>query len=136
MIPVLLDLLTIFFVVAGVVLLWLNLRVWRRNRVVITPENDDRSEHRKDRAAQPPREAERLMPWSTPFEDSIDLPNGRKLITLRDAASYITELPRVDQQAEEWQTAARRLIDTAERRNLIMHAQSGMLRALRRESGS
>jgi hypothetical protein len=124
MIPVLLDSLTIFFVVAGVVLLWLNLRVWPRNWVVITHENDDRSEHRKDRVAQPPREAESLMAWSTRFEDPIDLPDGRKLITLRDAASYITELPNVEQQAEEWQTAARRLIDTAEGRNLMMHAQS------------
>ena len=30
MIPALLDALTIFFIVAGVALLWLNLRVWRR----------------------------------------------------------------------------------------------------------
>jgi len=73
MIPVLLDLLTIFFVVAGVVLLWLNLRVWRRNRVVITPENYDQSAKRKDRPAEQPREAESLMPRSTPFDDPIDL---------------------------------------------------------------
>jgi hypothetical protein len=44
---------TIFFVVAGVALLWLDLRAWRRNRVVITPENYDRSEERKDRPATP-----------------------------------------------------------------------------------
>ena len=54
MIPVLLDLLTIFFVVAGVALLWLNLRLWRRNRVAITSENYDRSVDRKDRSAQMP----------------------------------------------------------------------------------
>jgi len=50
---VLLDSMTIFFVVAGVALLWLDLRAWRRNRVVITPENYDRSEERKDRPATP-----------------------------------------------------------------------------------
>ena len=33
MIPVLLDALTIFFIVAGLALLWLNLRVWRRRTV-------------------------------------------------------------------------------------------------------
>jgi hypothetical protein len=32
--------------------------------------------------------------WSARFFDSIILPDGRKLITLRDAATYITELPR------------------------------------------
>jgi hypothetical protein len=130
MIPVLLDLLTIFFAVAGVVLLWLNLRVWRRNRLVITPETSDRSEERKDRPAEEPREAESLTPWSTPFDDPIDLPDGRKLITLRDAAAYIAELPEAEQQAEEWQTAARCLVDTAKGSNLMMHARIVMLRAL------
>jgi hypothetical protein len=130
MIPVLLDLLTIFFVVAGVVLLWLNLRVWRRNRVAITSEHYDRSVDRKDRSAQMPREAESLMPWSTPFDDPIELPDGRKLVTLRDAAAYIAELPEAEQQVEEWQTAARCLIDTARGSNLMMHARIVMLRGL------
>jgi hypothetical protein len=127
-IPVLLDLLTIFFVVASLLLLWLNLRGWRRKRVVITPENYD-SVDRKDRSAQLPRDAESLMPWSTPFDDPIDLPDGRKLMTLRDAAAYIAELPEAEQQAEEWQTAARCLIDTANGSNLMMHARIVMLRA-------
>ena len=35
MIPALLDALTIFFIVAGMVLLWLNLRAWRRRTVPI-----------------------------------------------------------------------------------------------------
>jgi hypothetical protein len=105
MIPVLLDLLTIFFVVAGSLLLWLNLRAWRRNRVAITCENYDRLD-REDRSAQLPREAESLMPWATPFDDPIDLPNGRRLITLRNGAAYIAELSEAEQQAEEM--AARR----------------------------
>ena len=37
MIPALLDALTIFFIVAGLALLWLNLRVWRRRTVGIAP---------------------------------------------------------------------------------------------------
>jgi hypothetical protein len=33
------------------------------------------------------------------FDDPIDLPNGRKLITLKDAATYITKLPRTEHAA-------------------------------------
>jgi len=29
------------------------------------------------------------MPWSRPFEDPIDLPRGRQLVTLQDAARFI-----------------------------------------------
>jgi hypothetical protein len=39
------------------------------------------------------------VPWSTPFEDPIVLPNGRKLLTLHDAAAYITKLPKADHSA-------------------------------------
>ena len=32
--------------------------------------------------------------WQRKFEDPIPLPGGRTLITLRDAADYITSLPK------------------------------------------
>jgi hypothetical protein len=32
--------------------------------------------------------------WQRKFEDSIPLPDRRKLVTLRDAADYITSLPK------------------------------------------
>jgi hypothetical protein len=32
--------------------------------------------------------------WQRKFEDPITLPDGRKLVTLRDAADYITALPK------------------------------------------
>jgi hypothetical protein len=35
--------------------------------------------------------------WSRRFYDPINLPNGRKLVTLKDAAAYITGLPKTDQ---------------------------------------
>ena len=35
-----------------------------------------------------------LLPWSASFEDPIILPDGRKLLTLKDAADYITKLPK------------------------------------------
>jgi hypothetical protein len=42
--------------------------------------------------------------WSRPFDDPIPLPGG-KLVTLRDAADYITELPKRRHDAAEWQAA-------------------------------
>jgi hypothetical protein len=111
MIPVLLDLLTVFFIIAGMVLLWLNLRVWRRTRLQIAPENSE---------------------WSTPFDDAIDLPDGSKLITLRDAAAYVGTLPEAEQQAAEWKSAARSLIEAATHRDLLVLAHIDMLKALNR----
>jgi hypothetical protein len=43
--------------------------------------------------------------WSREFEDPIPLPDGRMLITLRDAADYITSLPKKESGLPEWQTA-------------------------------
>jgi hypothetical protein len=38
----------------------------------------------------------RLMPWSARFDEPITLPDGRTLKTLRDAANYITALPKAE----------------------------------------
>jgi hypothetical protein len=46
-----------------------------------------------------------LLPWSASFEDPIILPDGRKLLTLNDAADYITKLPKKESDLPEWQTA-------------------------------
>lgn len=43
MIPLLLNCLTVFFIIAGVVLLWMNLRASRRNRINLTPETGHQS---------------------------------------------------------------------------------------------
>jgi hypothetical protein len=43
--------------------------------------------------------------WQRKFEDPIPLPGGRKLVTLRDAADYITSLPKKESDLPEWQTA-------------------------------
>jgi hypothetical protein len=72
------------------------------------------------------------MPWSTPFDDPIDLPKGRQLVTLQDAADYIMKLPKVEQAVAEWQTAVVCLIGAAEGRDFLMHARVGTLRALNR----
>ena len=54
------------------------------------------------------------MSWSRRFEDPIPLPDGRTLLTLRQAADYITSLPKAEQKLEEWQTAIEALIMAAE----------------------
>ncbi|MET4201309.1 hypothetical protein [Bradyrhizobium sp. LA6.12] len=71
------------------------------------------------------------MPWSAQFDDPIMLPDGSKLVTLRDAATHITELPKVEHDADEWQ-AAMTLLLVAERNGPAMMARIGMMRALNR----
>jgi hypothetical protein len=36
--------------------------------------------------------------------------DGRKLRTIREAANYVTRLPKAEQQATQWQTAAELLM--------------------------
>lgn len=50
------------------------------------------------------------MPWSTAFEDPIDLPDGRQLLTLKDAADYVTKLPKEQSDLAPWQVAIEALM--------------------------
>jgi hypothetical protein len=72
------------------------------------------------------------MSWDQQFFDPIELPNGRKLVTLRDAATYIVKLPKADQQAPEWQAAAEVLMLIGEHGGDPMMAHIAMMRALQR----
>jgi hypothetical protein len=47
-----------------------------------------------------------LVSWDQTFYDPVELPKGKPLVTMRDAANYIVRLPKAEQQAPEWQTAA------------------------------
>jgi hypothetical protein len=40
--------------------------------------------------------------WQPAFDDLIPLPRGRQIVTLRDAAEYITRLPKAEHEASEW----------------------------------
>lgn len=53
-------------------------------------------------------------------------------MTLRDAATYITALPKAEHDADEWQTAMATLLLVAERDGPEMLARIGMMRALNR----
>ena len=49
------------------------------------------------------------------FDDPIELPGGKPLVTLREAALYITKLLKAEHDAEEWQAAMQALLLVAER---------------------
>jgi hypothetical protein len=71
--------------------------------------------------------------WSREFDDPIVLSDGRKLVTLRDAATYITKLPKAEQDLQIWQIAVEHLIRAAETGGgWTWLASIGVLRALRR----
>ena len=72
------------------------------------------------------------MPWSARFDEPIPLPKGRKLLTLKDAGSYITKLPKLEHDAPEWQAAMEALILVAEKDGPTVFARIGVMRALNR----
>jgi hypothetical protein len=68
--------------------------------------------------------------WKRPFDDPIPLPGSHELVTLEDAAEYITKLPRAEHEAPEWQAAMEALILVATRGGPTMLARIGIMRAL------
>ena len=36
--------------------------------------------------------------WKRPFDEPIPLPRGRKLVTLKEAGTYITKLPKAEHE--------------------------------------
>jgi len=69
--------------------------------------------------------------WKRPFDEPIELPGGRKLVTLEDAGNYITKLPKAEHSAPEWQAAMQALMLVA-RGGPTMFARIGVMRALHR----
>ncbi|SRR5258708_11063216 len=70
--------------------------------------------------------------WKRQFEEPIPLPRGRQLVTLEDAGRYITNLPKAEHEAEEWQAAMEALILVASIGGPTMFARIGIMRALNR----
>ena len=48
--------------------------------------------------------------WQRRFENPILLPDGRSLHTLRDAADYVTGLPKEQSELAQWQVAIEALM--------------------------
>ena len=69
--------------------------------------------------------------WQRKFEDPISPPGGRKLVTLRDAAGYVTSLPKKESALPEWKTAIEVLM-LCSRGGDLMLARIGVMRALNR----
>ena len=72
-----------------------------------------------------------LVSWDQEFFDPIVI-NGKTLRTLRDAAQYITKLPKAEHDADEWQAAMEALLLVAEHDGPPMFARIGVMRALNR----
>ena len=70
--------------------------------------------------------------WSRKFDEPISLPKGRRLVTLKDAGTYITKLPKAEHMAPEWQAAMEALILVATLGGPTMFARIGIMRALNR----
>jgi hypothetical protein len=60
------------------------------------------------------------------------LPRGRQLVTLQDAGTYITKLPKAEHEAAQWQAAMEALILVATSGGPVMFARIGVMRALNR----
>jgi hypothetical protein len=70
--------------------------------------------------------------WSRKFDDPIPVPKGRPLVTLKDAGTYITRLPKSVHMTAEWQAAMENLILVATLGGPTMFARIGVMRALNR----
>ena len=70
--------------------------------------------------------------WKRRFDEPIPLPRGRQLVTLKDAGTYITKLPKAEHEAPEWLAAMEALILVAESNGPTMFARIGVMRALNR----
>jgi hypothetical protein len=69
--------------------------------------------------------------WRRKFEDPVLLPDGKKLVTLRDAADYITSLPKKESDLPEWQAAIEALMLVSSSGPTMM-ARIGVVKALNR----
>jgi hypothetical protein len=71
--------------------------------------------------------------WNRPFDDPIPLPRGRQLVTLQDAGTYITRLPKAEHTTPEGQAAMEALILVATVGGPTIFARIGVMRAINRK---
>jgi hypothetical protein len=70
------------------------------------------------------------MVWFKRFATPILLLDGRRLLTLQDAADYIAALPMAEQDAVDWQLAMETLVIAAGRGGEVTLAWEAVHRAL------
>lgn len=72
------------------------------------------------------------MSWELKFYEPIPLPRRKPLLTLRDAAVYITSLPRDERSAEHWRPAATLLRLIGENGGCVVFARLAVTYGLRK----
>jgi hypothetical protein len=70
--------------------------------------------------------------WSREFDEPIPLSGGGRLVTLCDAANYITALADEESALPEWQATIEALILVVELGGPTMFARIGIMRTLNR----
>jgi hypothetical protein len=73
------------------------------------------------------------MSWSRRFDEPIILPNGKKLLTLKDAIAWLAkEVPKSEHIMHKVQVAARMVTEAAENDGPMIFARIGMMQAINR----
>ena len=72
------------------------------------------------------------MSWDLKFYEPIPLPRRKPLVTLRDAAIYITSLPEPERGAEHWRPAATLLRLIGENGGCVVFARLAVMYGLRK----
>ncbi|MDB5550213.1 MAG: hypothetical protein JWL86_197 [Rhizobium sp.] len=71
------------------------------------------------------------MSWDIAFPDTIAVPRGKAIATLRDAGAYITGLPKDQHDASVWQTAMECLLLVADKGGPPEFARLALEQAIR-----
>ena len=73
------------------------------------------------------------MSWSRRFDEPIELPNGKKLLTLKDAIAWLAkEVPKSEHGMKQVQAAAYCVTQAAENGGPMIVAEMGMMQAINR----
>jgi hypothetical protein len=73
------------------------------------------------------------MSWSRRFDEPINLPDGRKLRTLKEAIAFLAkEIPKSEHTMPKVQAAARMVTEAAENNGPMIFARLGVLQAIYR----
>jgi hypothetical protein len=73
------------------------------------------------------------MSWSRRLDEPVVLPNGKKLVTLKDAIAWLAkEVPPAEHGMKQVQAAAHCVTQAAENNGPMIFARIGMLQAINR----
>ena len=73
------------------------------------------------------------MSWSRRFDEAIVLPNGKKLLMLKDAIAWLAkEVPKSEHGMKQVQAAAHCVTEAAENNGPMIFARIGMMQAINR----